>query len=107
MTRSEPRLLDDEEVTRQLGDLPGWSADGGGLRASYEAPDFMTAVRLVGEVAAEAEAMDHHPDIDLRWRTVTFWCSTHSAGGVTQLDIELAHRISEWAGRLAADVAAR
>ncbi len=101
------RLLDDEEVARQLRDLAGWTADGGQLRASYQAPDFMTGVRLIDEVAAEAEAMDHHPDIDLRWRTVTFWCSTHSAGGVTQLDIELAHRIDEWAGRLAADVAAR
>lgn len=101
------RLLDDEEVARQLRDLAGWTADGGRLRASYQAPDFMTGVRLIDEVAAEAEAMDHHPDIDLRWRTVTFWCSTHSAGGVTKLDIELAHRISEWAGRLAASIAAR
>ena len=108
MARGEPRLLDDEEVTRQLLDLPGWSADGstdgGRLRASYEAPNFMAAVRLVDEVAAEAEAMDHHPDIDLRWRTVTLYCSTHSAGGLTQLDVELAHRIREWAQRLGATV---
>ena len=101
------RLLDDEEVARQLRDLTGWTADGGQLRASYQAPDFMTGVRLIDVVAAEAEAMDHHPDIDVRWRTVTFCCSTHSVGGVTQLDIELAHRISEWAGRLAAHVAPR
>jgi len=44
-------------------------------------------------VAIEAEEMNHHPDMDIRWRTVTFTLSTHSAGGVTQLDIELAHRI--------------
>jgi 4a-hydroxytetrahydrobiopterin dehydratase len=46
--------------------------------------------------------MDHHPDVDLRWRTVVLRCSTHSAGGVTQLDVELAHRAREWADRLGA-----
>ena len=112
MTQGEPRLLDDEEVVRQLRELSGWSADGAAdgaaagssdrLLASYQAPDFRTAVQLVDEVAAEAEVMDHHPDIDLRWRTVTFYCSTHSAGGVTQRDVELAHRVSEWAQRLGA-----
>jgi 4a-hydroxytetrahydrobiopterin dehydratase len=53
-------------------------------------------------VALEAEEMDHHPDIDIRWRTVTFVVSTHSEGGVTQLDVELAHRISQAAARLGA-----
>jgi 4a-hydroxytetrahydrobiopterin dehydratase len=88
-----PRLLDQEEITRQLTDLPGWRLDGRTLHASYDAPDFPTAVRLVAEIGDAAETMDHHPDIDLRWRTVHLACSTHSAGGVTQLDIELAHQI--------------
>ncbi|HEX8498490.1 MAG TPA: 4a-hydroxytetrahydrobiopterin dehydratase [Actinomycetales bacterium] len=99
-----PRLLDDEETTRQLRDLPGWWREGLALRASYTAPDFATAVRLIDEIAAEAEAMDHHPDVDLRWCTVTLYHSTHSAGGVTQLDVELAHRAREWAQRLGAAV---
>ena len=47
--------------------------------------------------------MDHHPDIDIRWRSVTFACVTHSAGGVTQRDIELAHRIADLAGEHGAD----
>ena len=47
------------------------------------------------EVAAAAETMDHHPDIDIRWRTVAFALSTHSEGGLTQLDVELAHQISQ------------
>lgn len=97
-----PRLLDDEETTRQLADLPGWWREGRHLRASYRAPDFRAAVRLIDELAVEAEAMDHHPDVDLRWCTVTVYCWTHVKDGVTQLDVELAHRAREWAQRLGA-----
>lgn len=93
------RRLTDEEIERQLGDLPGWRRDGDTMRASFEAPDFLTGIAVVQEVAAAAEAMDHHPDIDVRWRTVTFALSTHSAGGLTQLDVELAHQISQEASR--------
>jgi 4a-hydroxytetrahydrobiopterin dehydratase len=96
------RLLTSEELDRQLPDLPGWAVDGTQLRAGFEAPDFPTAIRLVDEVALEAEDMDHHPDIDIRWRRVEFALSTHSEGGLTQLDVELAHRISQAAGRLGA-----
>lgn len=94
-----PRLLDLEEIRRQLADLPGWTyAGAGGITASYDAPDFPAAVRLVGEIGDAAETMNHHPDVDLRWRSVRLACSTHSAGGVTQLDIELAHQIKTAAG---------
>ena len=96
------RLLTDEEIGRQLGDLPGWTREGDEIRASYEAPDFPTGIRLVDEVAVEAEDMQHHPDIDIRWRTVTFALSTHSEGGLTQLDVELAHRVAQSAARLGA-----
>lgn len=96
------RLLTDEEIGRQLGDLSGWTREGNEIRASYEAPDFPTAIRLVDEVAVEAEDMQHHPDIDIRWRSVTFALSTHSAGGLTQLDVELAHRVAQAASRLGA-----
>lgn len=94
------RLLTDDEVERQLGDLPGWRREGDALVASLEAPDFPTAIRLVDEVAVEAEEMDHHPDIDIRWRTTHWSLSTHSEGGVTQLDVELAHRVAQAASRL-------
>ena len=94
------RLLTDEEITRQLGDLPGWRRDSGSLVASYDAPDFPTAVRLIVEAGDEAEQMQHHPDVDLRWKVTHWRLSTHSAGGLTQLDIELAHRISQAAARL-------
>ena len=96
------RLLTDEEIERQLGDLPAWVREGSSIRAVYEAPDFLKAIRLVDEVAAEAEGMNHHPDIDIRWRTTTWVLSTHSEGGLTQFDVELAHRISEAALRVGA-----
>lgn len=91
------RLLDDEEITRQLADLPAWSRDGSSIRAAYTAPDFLSGIGLVDAVAEDAEAMDHHPDIDIRWTTITFTLSTHSEGGLTQLDIELAHQIAQGA----------
>ena len=94
------RLLTEEEVERQLSDLPDWHRRGDSLVASLEAPDFPTAIRLVDEVAVEAEELNHHPDIDIRWRSTHWNLSTHSEGGLTQLDIELAHRISQAAARL-------
>ncbi len=96
------RLLTDAEITRQLADLAGWRRVGESLTATYAAPSFPDAIRLVEEVALEAEAMNHHPDIDIRWRRTTWTLSTHDAGGLTQLDIELAHRIAGHAARLGA-----
>ena len=93
------RRLTDEEIERQLGDLPDWTRDGDTIRATFEAPAFLTGIALVQEVASAAETMDHHPDIDIRWRTVAFALSTHSEGGLTQLDVELAHQISQEATR--------
>lgn len=88
-----PRLLDDEEIHRQLRDLPEWRCDGQTLVLATELPTFLAAIACVTAVAQDAEAMNHHPDIDIRWRRLTFRLSTHSEGGLTQLDIELAHQI--------------
>jgi 4a-hydroxytetrahydrobiopterin dehydratase len=102
MSLPRPRLLSPEEVRRQLADLPGaHPGRAGTLEVRLRAPSFTEAVRLVGLVAEDAEQLDHHPDVDLRWRDVTFTVSTHSEGGLTQLDVELAHRILE-SGRLVA-----
>jgi len=95
-------LLGTEELARELAALPGWEGDPTSLRRTLQAPDFRTAIRLVDAVAEDAEAMDHHPDMDIRWRNVTFVLSTHSAGGVTGNDIELARRIDAHAVRLGA-----
>lgn len=99
---NRPRPLDAEEIARQLINLPGWSGDTASITRVLKAPTFMAGISLVDDVAHQAEAMDHHPDIDIRWRTVTFTLSTHDAGGVTQYDIELAHRISESAAQVGA-----
>lgn len=90
-----PRLLTDDEVHRQLRDLPAWSGDTSALHREATAPDFPAAVAVIVDVADVAEQMNHHPDIDLRWRTLRFRLATHSAGGVTQYDVELAHRIEQ------------
>jgi 4a-hydroxytetrahydrobiopterin dehydratase len=88
-------LLGDDGVRTALTELPGWSGDRQAISRTVTAPDFLTAIRLVDDVALVAETMDHHPDIDIRWRTLTFTLSTHSAGGVTAADIELAREIDE------------
>lgn len=97
------RLLAADEIIEQLTSLPGWTGSTEAITRAYAFPDFPTAITGVDRVAIEAEEMNHHPDIDIRWRTVTFGLSTHSAGGVTQLDIELAHRIRLIAEELSAD----
>jgi 4a-hydroxytetrahydrobiopterin dehydratase len=89
-----PRLLDDDEIGAALGDLPGWGREGDTLVRIAELPSFPVAIGVVDRVAATAEERDHHPDIDIRWRTLTFRCSTHSAGGITELDVALAASIS-------------
>jgi 4a-hydroxytetrahydrobiopterin dehydratase len=90
-----PALLDDAAVAAALKDLPGWRRDGDALVRTAELPTFPTAVGVVARVAEIAESRDHHPDIDIRWRTLTFRCSTHSEGGITQRDVDLAKAISE------------
>jgi 4a-hydroxytetrahydrobiopterin dehydratase len=86
-------VLDDDGVRTALSELAGWEGDTSAIRRTVQAPDFLTGVRVVDAVAQAAEEADHHPDIDIRWRKVTFALSTHSAGGVTGKDVDLARRI--------------
>ena len=88
-------LLSADEVAANLAEVPDWSGDTSGITRKVSLPSFPSAIGVVDRVAEVAEQMDHHPDIDIRWRTLTFRCSTHSAGGVTALDIQLAGRINE------------
>jgi 4a-hydroxytetrahydrobiopterin dehydratase len=88
-------LLDDAAVSAALKDLPHWERDGDAIVRTAELPSFPVAVAVVGRVATVAEDRDHHPDIDIRWRTLTFRCSTHSAGGLTGLDLDLAKAIED------------
>lgn len=86
-------LLSDAEITAALADLDGWSRDGDSLVRTAELPSFPVAIAVVDRVAEDAEDRDHHPDIDIRWRKLTFRLSTHSDGGVTAKDVELAAQI--------------
>jgi 4a-hydroxytetrahydrobiopterin dehydratase len=88
-------LLSPADLADRLATLDGWSGDAQAITRTVEFPTFPTAIEVVNRVATAAESMDHHPDIDIRWRRLTFTCSTHTAGGVTDKDIELAHRINE------------
>ena len=90
-------LLTDEDVATRLQALPDWRRAEGGERAitaTYKLADFAEALAFVNAIGAEAEAMDHHPDIDIRWNTVTLVLSTHSEGGLTAKDFQLATTIS-------------
>jgi 4a-hydroxytetrahydrobiopterin dehydratase len=92
-----PSLLSAAEVHTALAQLDGWSGDMSGIERTIECSSFPAAVELVRRVADVAEEMNHHPDIDIRWRNVRFAVSTHSAGGVTSYDTDLAKRINELA----------
>ena len=87
-------LLDAAAVASGLSGVDGWTGDTAQITRTAELPSFPAAIDVVTRVAEVAEEMNHHPDIDIRWRTLTFRCSTHSAGGVTGADLELAERIN-------------
>jgi 4a-hydroxytetrahydrobiopterin dehydratase len=86
-------LLTDDQVTASLASLPEWRAQDEALVRTVELASFSQAIQVVCRVAEIAENDDHHPDIDIRWRTLTFRCSTHSTGGITALDVSLAEEI--------------
>ena len=90
-------LLTEDDIATRLRDLPDWTradADEPSITATYELADFAAALAFVNAVGAEAEERDHHPDIDIRWNTVTLVLSTHSEGGLTAADFDLASVIS-------------
>ncbi|OZC97631.1 4a-hydroxytetrahydrobiopterin dehydratase [Rhodococcus sp. 06-235-1A] len=84
-------LLTDRDI--EDARLTDWTVAGKSLTRTVELASFRAAIAVVNGVADAAEAADHHPDIDIRWRTLTFTLSTHSAGGLTQKDVDLARRI--------------
>jgi 4a-hydroxytetrahydrobiopterin dehydratase len=86
-------VLSDDEVDAAAASLNGWTRSDGALRRSVTFGSFLDGIDAVGRVARAAERADHHPDIDIRWRTVTFALVTHSAGGITDKDVTLAREI--------------
>ena len=85
----------DDEISQALQALRHWQRVGDSITRVVQAPSFLQGIDLVCAVARLAEAADHHPDIDIRWRTVTFTLSTHSEGGITAKDFDLARRIDD------------
>jgi 4a-hydroxytetrahydrobiopterin dehydratase len=92
-------VLTDDQVDAALADLDGWDRADGALRRSIEFGAFLDGIDAVRRVGEHAEAKDHHPDIDIRWRTVTFALVTHSEGGITSKDVDMARDINGIVGR--------
>jgi 4a-hydroxytetrahydrobiopterin dehydratase len=90
-------LLSDDEIGRRLDDLPEWRREGDAITRQFKFGDFTGSVDFVNRIAPPAEEMNHHPDISISWNKVDLTLSTHSEGGLTENDFELAARIDSLA----------
>jgi 4a-hydroxytetrahydrobiopterin dehydratase len=86
-------LLSDAEVEERLADLPGWERRGDAIAKEFERGNFVGSVEFVEGLVGPAEEMNHHPDLEISWSKVTVTLSTHSEGGLTANDFELAGKI--------------
>ena len=91
-------LLENSAVAEWLGSHESWERSGDEIVRTVSCASFPAAIELVRRVGEVAEERDHHPDMDIRWRDVKFALSTHSAGGLTQNDLDLAGEIDRLAG---------
>jgi 4a-hydroxytetrahydrobiopterin dehydratase len=85
--------LSDSEIDERLGGLEGWKRSGDAIVKEFDNGDFKGSVEFVNKVTPAAEEMNHHPDLEISWKTVTVTITTHSEGGLTEGDFELASRI--------------
>ena len=86
-------LLEDTEIESRLADLDGWERAGDAIRKEFKRDDFVGSVKFVNALVEPAEDMGHHPDLEISWDTVTVTVTTHSEGGLTANDFELAARL--------------
>jgi 4a-hydroxytetrahydrobiopterin dehydratase len=86
-------LLTDSEIDARLSEHPGWERRGKAIAKTFERGDFVGSVRFIDGIVEPAEAMNHHPDLEISWDKVTVSIATHSEGGVTAADFELATKI--------------
>jgi len=91
-------LLDQSAIARGLQRLPHWQLEGPAIVRTVNCEDFAAALDLVNRVGALAEVANHHPDIEIRWNKVALRLSTHSEGGLTALDIDLAEKLEGLCG---------
>jgi 4a-hydroxytetrahydrobiopterin dehydratase len=87
--------LSDGEIEERLSDLSGWGRDGSAIKKSFKFEDFQGSVDFVNRITPVAEDMNHHPDLAISWNTVECTLSTHSEGGLTENDFELARQIDD------------
>lgn len=87
---SRPAKLDDISIANRLRALPGWSRSGDSITRTFAFSGFPAAVEFITRLVEPAEEMEHHPDVDLRYRKVIVTLSTHDQGGLTELDFRLA-----------------
>ena len=87
------QILDSKQIKAALKDLPEWDLEKNAIERTFEFDDFAGAIDFVNGVAELAEEMEHHPDMDIRYSKVRVILSTHSKGGLTEMDFELAERI--------------
>ena len=85
--------LSADEIAEKLKSLPGWEYKDNALLKTFRFKEFLHGIEFVQKVAEIAEAADHHPDIHINYTRVTFSCTTHSEGGVTEKDFKLAENI--------------
>ena len=85
--------LSDAEIDERLGGMNGWERSGDAIVKQFDNGDFKGSVDFVNRLTPEAEDMNHHPDLEISWKTVTVTITTHSQGGLTDNDFELARRI--------------
>jgi len=88
-------LLSEEAVAERLARLEGWGREGEAITKAFENGDFVGSVEFVRRIAAAAEELGHHPDLAISWSEVRVSITSHSAGGLTASDFELAGRIDE------------
>lgn len=91
-------LLSDSEIDSRLAELDGWEREGETIARTFELADFVGSAQFVGKLVEPAEEMGHHPDLTVSWNKVGVSITTHSAGGLTANDFELAKRIDALAG---------
>ena len=90
-------LLNDDEIEDHLERVPEWTREGDAIKREFKFEDFQASVDFVNRITPPAEEMNHHPDIAISWNKVECTLSTHSQGGLTESDFELASRIDSLA----------
>jgi 4a-hydroxytetrahydrobiopterin dehydratase len=87
--------LSDDEVKSRLAGLDGWELVGDAIEKQFQLDDFSGSVEFVNRITPVANEMNHHPDLAISWNKVTVTLSTHSEGGLTDADFELARKIDQ------------